>query len=107
MLIIEESTWNHYSTIPCGIHVKSMECLWNIPCGYSIWIPWIPGGFQLFHVEYAWNKNTNLGGISPKTYSIWNGWNPSGMTWIPCGMWGQGKDLKSSAESMLHFKSSI
>jgi hypothetical protein len=61
---------------------------------------WIPGGFHPFHVEYAWNKNTNLGGISPKTYSIWNRWNPSGMTWndmdstwIPCRMWGQGKDL--------------
>jgi hypothetical protein len=59
-----------------------MECLWNIPCGFHVDIPY---GFHLFHVEYAWNKNTNLGEISSKTYFIWNGWNPSGMTWIPPG----------------------
>jgi hypothetical protein len=65
-----------------------MECLWNIPCGFHVDIPY---GFHLFHVEYAWNKNTNLGEISPKIYFIWNGWNPSGMTWISHGI--QGKDL--------------
>jgi len=36
-------------------------------------------------VEYAWKKITKIGGVSPKTYFIWNGWNPSGMTWIPHG----------------------
>jgi len=34
-----------------------------------------------------------MAGISPKTYSMWNGWNPPGMIWIPCGMWGESKDL--------------
>ena len=66
-----------------GIHLESMEYLWNIPCEFHVEFPY---GFHLFHVEYAWNKNTNLGGVSPNTYSIWNGWNPSGMTWIPHGI---------------------
>ena len=26
-----------------------------------------------------------MAGISPKTYSMWNGWNPPGMIWIPYG----------------------
>ena len=38
-----------------------------------------------FHVEYRWNGITKMAGISPKTYSMWNGWNPPGMIWIPYG----------------------
>jgi len=40
---------------------------------------------MVFHVEYRWNGITKMAGISPKTYSIWNGWNPPGMIWIPHG----------------------
>ena len=39
----------------------------------------------VFHMEYRWNEITKMAGISPKTYSIWNGWNPPGMIWIPHG----------------------
>jgi hypothetical protein len=80
--------WNphHHSTlIPCGFHM-------DIPYGMMEW-GWnmtIPGGF---HMEYKWNGMTKMSGIPAKTYSIWNGWNPPGITWIPCGIWGQGKDL--------------
>ena len=40
-----------------------------------------------FHVEYGWNGITKMAGISPKTYSIsmWNGWNPPRIIWIPYG----------------------
>ena len=37
-----------------------------------------------------------MSGIPAKTYSIWNGWNPPGITWNPHGIWGQGKDLHRS-----------
>jgi len=39
----------------------------------------------VFHVEYGWNGITKMAGISPKTYSMWNRWNPPGMIWIPYG----------------------
>ena len=44
-------------------------------------------------VEYKWNGITKLSGITAKTYSIWNVWNPSGIMWNPCGIRGEGKDL--------------
>ena len=50
--------------------------------------------------------------IPAKTYSIWNGWNPLGITWnphgihmesiwIPCGIWGQGKDLEIALRALI------
>jgi hypothetical protein len=69
--------WN-----PCGIQVEQQWNLYHssrwIPEHHSIW----NGGI---HVEYRWNRITKMAGISPKTYSIWNGWNPPGMIWIPHG----------------------
>ena len=38
-----------------------------------------------FHVDSRWDGIIKMARIPPKTYSIWNGWNPSGMTWIPHG----------------------
>jgi len=38
-------------------------------------------------MEYRWKEITKMGEISAKTYSMWNGQ-------IPCGIRGQGKDLK-------------
>jgi hypothetical protein len=56
----------------------------DIPYGMMEW-GWnmtIPGGF---HMEYKWNGMTKMSGIPAKTYSIWNGWNPPGITWNPYG----------------------
>ena len=36
-------------------------------------------------MEYGWNGITKMAGISPKTYFMWNGWNPPRMIWIPYG----------------------
>ena len=80
-MAIHHSMWN-----PCGIHNHSM---WNL---YGI------------HMESKWNGIRKMSGIPAKTYSIWNGWNPPGITWNPhgihmesiwnpYGIWGQGKDL--------------
>ena len=71
ILVIEDSTW--------------------IPCGYSMW----NGGI---HMEYRWKKIIEMGEISAKTYSMWNGQIPCGTTWIPCGIRGQGKDLQITQE---------
>jgi hypothetical protein len=88
ILYCEESTWNPWNA--CGIF--HME---------FIWTPWIPGGIWPFHVEYAWKKITKMGGVSPKTYSIWNGWNPFGMTWIPHGFHVEcGGRVKTSLDVM-------
>jgi len=38
----------------------------------------IPGGI---HMESKWNGIRKMSGIPAKTYSIWNGWNPPGITW--------------------------
>jgi len=59
--------WN-----PCGIH--------SIPCG--IWVEWNhQNGWDItqniFHVEWV--------------ESIWNDMDS---IWIPCGMWGESKDLQ-------------
>ena len=56
----------------------------------------------VFHVEYRWNGITKMAGISPKTYSMWNGWNPPGMIWIPYGfpVECRGRVKTSSAGSM-------
>ena len=67
-----------------------MESRWN-GCGIYVIVP---GGFQMacsiwnegIHVEYRWNESTKMAGISPKIYSIWNGWNPPGIIWIPHGI---------------------
>ena len=54
-------------------------------------------------MDSRWNGITKMAGISPKTYSIWNGWNPPGMVWIPhgfhveCG--GRVKTLMSASHS--------
>ena len=109
-LIVSMIVWM-YSNIGkyrnlCGIHVESIwnslfhveldgiqvEQQWNlyhnsrwIPEHHSIWNGGIHVESIAFHVEYRWNGITKMAGISPKTYSMWNGWNPPGMMWIPYG----------------------
>jgi hypothetical protein len=111
ILVIEDSTWNphgmhHSRWNPYGIH---MEMGWN-SCGrfhmdskwtfHMEW--WNPCGIWPFHVEYGWNGITKMGGIPAKTYSIWNGWNPSGMTWIPHGFHVEcGGRVKTSIHKLL------
>ena len=56
-----------------------------IPDGHSIWNDGIHMESILFHVDSRWDGMTKMARIPPKTYSIWNRWNPSGMTWIPDG----------------------
>jgi len=72
-----------------GIQVEQQWNLYHssrwIPEHHSIWNGGIHVESIAFHVEYRWNRITKMAGISPKTYSIWNGWNPPGMIWIPHG----------------------
>ena len=85
-----------YSTVRIvGIQVEFHHSIWNlggiyvdsmwIPDGHSIWNDGIHMESILFHVDSRWDGMTKMAGIPPKTYSIWNRWNPSGMTWIPLG----------------------
>ena len=64
-----------------------------------------------WHMKSKWNGIRKMSGIPAKTYSIWNGWNPPGITWNPhgihmesiwnpYGIWEQGKDLLGSHENM-------
>jgi len=73
-----ESTWNPWLFLYSMWKLNWMESRWNSSGIYVI----VPGGF---HIEYRWNGITKMAGISPKTYSMWNGWNPPGMIWIPYG----------------------
>ena len=56
-----------------------------IPCGIQMEIPYGMMESIAFHMDSRWNGITRMAGIPAKTYSIWNGWNPSGTTWIPHG----------------------
>jgi hypothetical protein len=49
-----------------AFHRIYMESIWN-------------------EMDSKWNGMTKMAGITPKTYSIWNGWNPPGMIWNPHG----------------------
>jgi hypothetical protein len=82
-----ESIWNPWNT--CGIfHVNSMwifhgfhgfqvdstHSMWNMHGTKTpIWV-----GFHPKHIPYEWVESI---------------WNDMDSIWIPCGMWGQGKDL--------------
>ena len=68
-----ESTWN-----PPGIHLESMEWLWNIPCGIHVDNPYGLHGFQVEFGHSMWNMH---GKKSPK----WVGFHPKH---IPYGMGG-------------------
>jgi hypothetical protein len=60
-----------------GIHLESMECLWNIPCGFHVDIPYgfhgfqvdIPYGFHGFQVDIPYGFH---GFQVDSTYSMWN-----------------------------------
>jgi len=56
-----------------------------IPCGFQMEIPYGMMDSMTFHMDSRWNGITKMAGIPAKKYSIWNGWNPSGMSWIPHG----------------------
>jgi len=79
ILVIEDSMWKFHVEWwnPQGIHMESTRN---------------PHGI---HVEYRWKEITKMGEISAKTYSMWNGQNPHGTTWIPHrfhmdSMWNKG-----------------
>jgi hypothetical protein len=114
-----ESTWNPHGIYlstwnPHGIYLSTwnphrnrMEFMWKIPHGFQVEIPygmvestWNPQGI---HMEYRWKEITKMGEISAKTYSMWNGQIPCGITWIPCGIRGQGKDLQTRYQSCQFF----
>ena len=52
-----------------------------IPDGNSIWNDGIHMESMTFHMDSRWDGMAEMAVIPAKTYSIWNGWNPSGMTW--------------------------
>ena len=93
-MAIHHSMWN-----PRSFHGMVMEY------DHSMWNPYG------IHMESKWNGIRKMSGIPAKTYSIWNGWNPPGITWNPhgihmesiwnpYGIWGQGKDLDASGVSV-------
>ena len=43
----------------------------------------------MFHVDSRWDEMAEMVVIPAKTYSIWNGWNPS-------RIWGESKDLSAN-----------
>jgi hypothetical protein len=58
---------------------------------------WNPYGI---HMESKWNGIRKMSGIPAKTYSIWNGWNPPGITWNPYGFHVEyGGRVKTSAHT--------
>ena len=72
--------------IPYGFQVDipygMVESMWNLAISCGIWVEWnhqngCDSSQNIFHMEWV--------------ESIWNDMDS---TWIPCGMWGQGKDLE-------------
>jgi hypothetical protein len=74
-----------------------------IPHEYSIWNDGIYVESMSFHMDSIGHGITKMSGIPAKTYSIWNEWNPSGMTWIPHGFHVKyGGRVKTSFEPPLY-----
>jgi len=71
---------------------------------------WNPGGTVVesiaFHVEYGWNGITKMAGIITQNifYVEWveSTWNDMDSIWIPCGMWGESKDLQQWVSVIIH-----
>jgi hypothetical protein len=75
-----ESRWN-----PSGMVMEYKSYSITIPDGNSIWNDGIHMESMTFHMDSRWNGIAEMAAIPAKTYSIWNGWNPYGMTWNPYG----------------------
>ena len=48
-----------------------------------------------FHIDSRWDGMAEMAVIPAKTYFIWNDMES---IWIPCGIWGESKDLSISRD---------